>query len=490
VGIDVNKVVIIGGGIIGSSVAWRLAREGAQVTVLERGRVGREASWAAAGMIAPQAEAQTPGPFFDLCLRARESFVPTLEMLKSETTIDPEYDEPGILYLALDNTERTELESRARWQLAAGGIVEELSAAAARRLEPAISPDIVYALHMPHDRRVDNRKLTQAYATAASAKGARFIEGVEVAEAVVNNAHVTGVRTHDGHLFEADCVVNAAGAWSGDLRGVDDKVHTHPVRGQIVCFENPLGTIRASVFSARGYLVPRRDGRILAGSTMEEAGFDKSVTLAGMAKITRAAAEMVPGLGDLRFREAWTGLRPATRDFMPVLGPSPSISNFYYATGHFRSGILLSAITGEIIAKLINGRTPSVDLTPFTPARFDAPQRVKALGLVRDIIFRSRIDATARSLGVNIAYTSDIAQAREQCMRVRPDVIFIDLSDAGIWANESYREIRAAVPGVRLVGFSSHVELKRLNAAREAGFEMVLSRSEFTARLSQLLGNQ
>jgi glycine oxidase len=482
-----EQVVIIGGGVIGSSIAWRLAREGAAVTVLERGRLGKEASWASAGMIAPQAEAQTAGPFFHLCLRARDTFEATLEMLRADTDADPEYDHTGILYLALNESERSELEQRGQWQAGAGGTVEELAPAAARQMEPAISPKTIYTLYMPLERRIENRKLTLAYATAALGRGAVFVEGASVREVLVKGNKVTGVRTYDGRIFEADIVVNAAGAWSSEIQGVEDKFEIYPVRGQIVCFETRPGHLRSSVFSLGGYLVPRRDGRILAGSTMEEAGFDKSVTLAGLAKISLAALDMMPALGELPLREAWAGLRPATRDFLPVLGPSPTMPGFLYATGHFRSGILLSAITGEIIADLIHTRNPSIDLTPFSPNRFASPRKISALALIRDILFRSRIDAAAQALGSEVAYASDFDQALKRCSEINPAAIFVDLSDAAFAPAEVCERIRAAAPQARLVGFASHVDLKALNSARSAGFNLTMSRSEFTARLAELL---
>ncbi|MGA2411599.1 MAG: glycine oxidase ThiO [Candidatus Binataceae bacterium] len=365
------KVLIVGGGIIGSSIAWRLAREGAAVTVLERGRLGQEASWAAAGLIAPQAEAQGAGPFFDLCLRARDSFREISARLIDDSGIDPEYGDFGILYLALDGAEQVELEARAQWQRAAGGAVEELSPDEARELEPAIARETVYALYMPEDRPLDNRKLTQAYASAAARCGAIFSEGASADAIITAGARATGVRLNGGAILEADAVVIAAGSWSDALRGLeDDRIAIHPVRGQIICFEDRPGLIGPPVFSARGYLVPRRDGRLLAGSTMEEAGYNRSVTMAGMEKILRGVVAMVPALVGVPFREAWAGLRPATQDLLPVLGVSPSIPNVIYATGHFRSGILLSALTGEVIADLVMGRTPSTDLAPFSPSRF------------------------------------------------------------------------------------------------------------------------
>ena len=372
------KAIVIGGGIIGCSVAWRLAAEGVATTVLERGRVGQEASWAAAGMIAPQAEADGPGPFFDFCMKARDAFEAIVDRLVREGGVDPEYDRAGILYVALDADERVQLERRARWQRGVGATVEELSGAEARRLEPMLSPEAIYAIHMPTNRRTDNRKLTQAYAAAARRAGAEFVEGARVDALALRGgrasgdvARADGVVMDDGSTREADVVVNAAGSWASEIRGLEaDRVKLHPVRGQIVCFDVAPATIGRALFSLRGYLVPRRDGRLLAGSTMEEAGYNKSVTLAGLEKIARGAAAIVPTLGGAPFREAWAGLRPATRDLLPVLGFSPSVSNVLWAAGHFRSGILLSAITGEIIADLVKGRRPAVELGAFSAARF------------------------------------------------------------------------------------------------------------------------
>ena len=365
------KAIVIGGGIIGCSVAWQLAAESIATTVLERGRVGQEASWAAAGMIAPQAEADGPGPFFDFCMKARDVFEAAVDRLVRDGGIDPEYDRAGILYVALNAAERAQLEKRAKWQRAAGVEVEELSGAEARRIEPMLSAETVYAIQMPTNRRTDNRKLTQAYAVAARKAGAEFVEGARVAGLAIRGGRAAGVLMDDGSTQEADVVINAAGSWAGEVRGLEaDRVKLHPVRGQIACFEVAPGTIGPALFSLRGYLVPRRDGRLLAGSTMEEAGYNKSVTLAGLEQILHSAVAVVPALGAAVFAQAWAGLRPATRDLLPVLGFSPSVPNVIWATGHFRSGILLSAITGEIIVDLVKGRRPTMEFGAFSPARF------------------------------------------------------------------------------------------------------------------------
>ena len=365
------KALVIGGGIIGSSIAWRLASDGVQVSVFERGRLGLEASWAAAGLIGPQAEAHEPGAFFNLALAGKRSFDSIVERLTAESGVDPEYDHHGVLYVAFDDAARAELQARARWQRAAGGGVEELTPREAFKLAPMLSEKIVCALHMPNNWRVENRKLTLAYVNAATHAGADFREGARVNSINVVSGTATGLRLADGSLETGDVIINAAGAWAGDIRGLEeDRLHFYPVRGQILCFDARPGLVLPSLFSAGGILVPRRDGRLLAGSIFEDAGFNKSVTLDGMERILRAVRAMVPSIASVPFREAWAGLRPASDDLMPVLGPSPTVSNVLYAAGHFRSGILLSALTGEVIADLVGGRPPSIDLAPFSPARF------------------------------------------------------------------------------------------------------------------------
>ena len=369
------RVLVIGAGIIGNSAAWQLAHAGAEVTILERGRAGQEASWAAAGMLAPQAEADAPGPFLLFCAQAKKVFESILGQLIAESGIDPEYDDQsGVLYVALDEEERLELSRRAAWQRAAGLTVEEISGSDARALAPALSPDVIHALHFPNEYRADNRKLTQAYLNAALRAGARLIEETRVDAIQTRGGRFSAVRLHDGRILEADAAINAAGSWASQIRGLEaDNVSLYPVRGQIVCFEDQPGLLGPAIFSLRGYVVPRRDGRLLAGSTREQAGYSKYVTLEGMERIVRGARDMLPTLAGIRFREAWAGLRPATSDLLPVLGPSSNIPGLFYATGHFRSGILLSALTAQALAAMVTGRRPDVDLSAFSPARFNHP---------------------------------------------------------------------------------------------------------------------
>jgi glycine oxidase len=367
------KALIIGGGIIGNSVAWRLERAGLDVTILERGRAGQEASWAAAGMIAPQVEVEGPGPFLRFCVEGKKAFEALLPELIAQGGIDPEYDDPsGVIYAALDNQDRAELAARAAWQRSAGLQVEELSGDQARAIVPALSPRVSYALHFPNENRLENRRLTHAYLIAALKAGATLREESRVDAIETSGGKFSALRLHDGTLLEADVAVNAAGSWASLIRGLEaDRISLHPIRGQIVCFETQPNLLGPAIFCLRGYAVPRRDGRLLAGSTREQAGYSKNVTLEGMESIVRAAREMLPALAGIRFREAWAGLRPATSDFLPVLGPSAAVPGVYYATGHFRSGILLSAITGQVLAAMVTGSKLNIDVAAFSPARFN-----------------------------------------------------------------------------------------------------------------------
>ncbi len=376
------KALVIGAGIIGNAVAWRLARAGANVTILERGRAGQEASWAAAGMIAPQAEAEGAGPFLRFCVEGKNAFEALLPELIAESGIDPEYDQgSGVLYLAFNDKDRAELGARAKSQREAGLQVDEISGEQARKIATAVSPQAISALYFPHENRIENRQLTQAFLVAALKAGARLMEDSRVEAIETRGGKFAAVRVQGGDLVEGDVAINAAGSWASVIRGAEaDNVRLYPVRGQIVCFQTRPNLIGPSIFSLRGYAVPRRDGRMLAGSTREMARYSKDVTLEGMEGIVRAARDMLPSLSGMRFREAWAGLRPATADFLPVLGPSPTIAGLYYATGHFRSGILLAAITGREMAAMVTGSKPAVDLAPFSPARFNNAGRHAGLG--------------------------------------------------------------------------------------------------------------
>jgi glycine oxidase len=367
------EVVIIGGGVIGLAVARALALRGVRdVLLIERGSLGAEASSAAAGMLAPQAEANRAHEFFYLTCRSRDMYPAFAAALLEETSIDIELETVGTLYLAFTEHDAEELQKRYQWQTNAGLPIEKLSAEAVRQLEPAINEDVRAALKFPLDTQVENRRLISALVATNERLGVRLETGTAVTSLQIERDRIRGIETSRGFIATG-AVVIAGGAWSS-LFGAGDKALPHPrikpVRGQMLCFQPSLPLARHVIYSPRGYVVPRRDGRLLAGSTTEHAGFEKLVTAAGVQSILAAALEISPRIASLPLTDAWAGLRPRAADTLPVLGPCAEIAGVYYATGHYRNGILLAPITGELIAGAIVDKTFPAALEIFSPDRF------------------------------------------------------------------------------------------------------------------------
>ena len=367
------EVAIIGGGVIGLAIARALALRGVRdVLLIERGSLGAESSSAAAGMLAPQAEANRAHEFFQLTCQSRDMYPAFAAALLAETGIDIELETTGTLYLAFTEHDEAELQKRYVWQHEAGLPIENLNAAAVRQLEPSINEDVRAALKFPLDTQVENRRLLSALASANERLGVRMETGTAVKSLKVERDRVTGIETSRGFIATG-AVVIAAGAWSS-LLGAADKalpdLRIKPVRGQMLCFEPQPQIARHVIYSPRGYLVPRRDGRLLAGSTTEHAGFEKQVTAAGVHSILKAALEISPRIAALPLTDSWAGLRPRAGDTLPVLGPCAEIAGVYYATGHYRNGILLAPITGELIAGAVVDRVFPATLEIFSPDRF------------------------------------------------------------------------------------------------------------------------
>jgi len=372
-----TDVAIIGGGVIGCAIAWRLGQAGLRVMVIERGRVGREASHAAGGMLAPLAEADRVDDFFKLSVASRALYADFSRELREAAGVDIEYRTEGTLYLALTEEDEEELDCRWQWQHAAGMNVKRLNAACVHKLEPLITPKLRWALKFPDDHQVDNRRLTVALAAAAQAVGAEFWAGTEARRVLTEGSggrqRIVGVDTTRGEL-RARCLIIAAGSWSSWLTADEGRplanFKVEPVRGQMIALEMPAPSVRHVIYSRRGYLIPRLGGFMIAGSTTEHAGYDQSVTAGGAASIIEHALEMVPGVGELAITEIWAGLRPCAPDGWPVLGPDAHIDGLIYATGHYRNGILLAPITAQAISELIIKGESSIDLTPFSVTRF------------------------------------------------------------------------------------------------------------------------
>ncbi len=363
-------VLIIGGGVIGHSIARELHKRGVKrITLVEKGICGEESSWAAAGMLGPQAEADEDGPFFDMMVASRDLYPAFAAELLDETGI------AGTLYLAFTDEDVRHIRTRYEWQKNAGLPVEHLSAEEVRRAEPFVSPDIREALFFPGDWQVENRKLLSALRQYAELNGIKIIENTQVERLIVDTDRVTGVKTGSGHIASEQTIL-ATGAWTSLIKAglAEIPLKVEPIRGQMIGFQTAKRLFRRVIYSRRGYIVPRADGRILAGSTTENVGFDKSVTDAAISLLREMATEIAPGLAGLDIVDSWAGLRPFAADGMPVLGAIGAIRGLHIATAHYRNGILLAPITAKLIAEsLVSGAGPEC-FGIFGPGRF-TPRR-------------------------------------------------------------------------------------------------------------------
>jgi glycine oxidase len=348
-------VIVIGGGIIGLSLALAVRKRGATVLVVERGEPGREASHAAGGMLVDSG-LETPvalQPLATASARMYPEFAKDLE-LHSGVHVDLR-DNGTIMFPSSEHA-----------HAASAFSATSLSPASLAELEPALAETQRPAFYVK-ERSVDPRALTTAAWKAAKHRGVDFSSGDEVSAVTLAKGRAAGVKTTKT-AFQAVKVVNCAGAWSGQIP--PQAFPTRPVKGQMLCLVMPShALLRHVIRSPEVYLIPRSDGRLLIGATVEEGGFDKRTDIATIQRLHRAALALIPKLSDARILESWAGLRPGTPDALPILGPTAT-PGYYVATGHFRDGILLAPITAEVMAAAIEGRAPEYDLTPFSPERF------------------------------------------------------------------------------------------------------------------------
>jgi glycine oxidase len=368
-------IVVVGAGVSGLGIGWKLAEAGRAVTVIDRGRAGREASWAAAGMLAPQVEAE-PGEeaLLPLMLESQALWPDFAAALERASGANIGYRTEGTLVVALDRDDREKLRFRFDYLTSLGRKLEWLSGADARRLEPHLARGVSAAIASPLDHQVDNRALIAALEIAFKRSGGTLIENAPVEEILIDHGRARGVRLKD-RTIEGDTVVIAAGAWSRNLPGLPDEVRppVRPVKGQMLAIQMdraaPLAT--RVIWAPDAYLVPRADGRLLVGATVEEMGFDTTLTAGGMFELLRGAWETLPGTYDLPLIESWAGLRPASRDDAPILGAT-EIEGLIMATGHHRNGILLTPVTADAVSRLILDGTAPASIAPFALSRFAA----------------------------------------------------------------------------------------------------------------------
>lgn len=371
-------VLIIGGGVIGLSIARELHRSGARrISVLERGEIGREASFAAAGMLAPNAEAEEIDDFYRLCVASNRMYPAFADALLEETGIDIELDLSGTLYAAFSEEDSAELHQRMKRRRAAGIDVTLLSAKEIRDAEPFISGGVRESLLFAEDHQVENRKLLAALRKYAELNGIVLREFAEVDRVLTENGKAVGALV-GGEAVHADITVIATGAWTSFIQigNAPSPIDVKPIRGQLLCYRTGERPLRRVIYSPRGYLVPRADGRVLAGATVEDVGFDTEITESGQRGLRESAIEIAPGLAEMEIVDRWAGLRPYAADGEPVMGAIPGVEGLFAATGHYRNGILLAPITGRILAERIVNCQESDYLRAFGPQRLAGVARI------------------------------------------------------------------------------------------------------------------
>ena len=363
-------VIVVGGGLMGCSVAYRLAKGGARVVVLERSIPGAEASSAAAGILGPTIESHEDPLALELGRRSRELHAELAEELRERLGVDVGFRRCGVLEIALSTGELSAFDTRASNLEARGVRCERWSAVDLAREEPAANPEALGALCVPEDAQVDPKKLLSAVALGAEREGAVFRSGSTVHGLSVHSGRVRGVQLGEGTI-EAERVVVAAGSWTTLVPGLPfDSETIFPVRGQMVATRTRPPIFQRVVFGGGGYVVTRPDGRVLCGSTMERVGFERGTTLGGLADVIAKAARIAPALRSATVEDHWSSFRPGTPDGLPLVGET-RIDGLFVASGHHRNGILLAPVTAELIADAMAGGGSSPASDALSPRRFE-----------------------------------------------------------------------------------------------------------------------
>lgn len=349
--------LIIGGGVIGLSIARELRKLNAgSIAVIDSGSMGREASWAAAGMLAPNAETEIVDAFYQLCSASNDLYAAFAEDLLAETGIDIAFSPSGTLELAFDEKTAEHLNAKLSAQNDAGVGVEKLSASEVRELEPGISESVLFGLHYPKDGHVDNRLLVGSLTEFARLSKIDLIENEAVTALVNDGGTITGARTTSRTISAGNTIVTT-GAWTSliEIDGRTLPIQVKPVRGQMIALQASDISLSKVIYGAGAYLVPRSDGRILVGATMENAGFDRELSVDAAKQLRAAAIATFPELSKLETVEHWCGFRPFAEGGTPVIGNVAGYERLTVATGHYRNGILLAPLTARIVSQAIVG---------------------------------------------------------------------------------------------------------------------------------------
>jgi glycine oxidase len=367
--------VVIGGGVIGLSCAWRAARRGASVVVIEKARPPAGATRVSAGMLAPIGELTFGEPdLLAMTLASRDLYADFVAELEAATGMSTSYRHQGALHIALDPDEAAELRRIHELQLSLGLTAEWLPPRRCRELEPGLSPSCSGGVYAEGEASVDPRELTAVLLAALAGEGVEVMTDTEVVEALFDGERIVGVRTSSGEELRAAAIVLAAGAWSGQAEWLPEQARppVRPIKGQIVELRAVDGVAPCEriIGAERVYLVPRPDGRLIAGATVEEQGFDTTITAGAVHEILREAYRLLPDVAELEMLEPAVGLRPGTPDNLPLIGPS-GLEGLVWATGHFRNGILLAPLTADAVAALLDtGQLPEL-AAAANPERLD-----------------------------------------------------------------------------------------------------------------------
>lgn len=355
-------VIITGAGIIGMLTARELANAGYRVTLLERGQPARESSWAGGGILSPLYPWRYPDAVTELARRSQQVYPSLAEALLDESGIDPEFEKSGLLMADVDEADDAQL-----WAQRYGIELETVSAATAHEIEPQLAAEIGDALWMPAVGQVRNPRMTRALRVALERRGVTFRQDTEVIGWRREKGRVTAAVTRQGDVSGGIFVV-ATGAWTaGLLEETGLTLPIQPVRGQMILFHGPPGLVSRITLHKGRYAIPRRDGRVLFGSTMEYTGFEKSTTPEALHELTQSAFSLIPALADIPVELHWAGLRPGTPDGVPAIGAHPGLDNLFICAGHFRNGVVLGPASARLAADQISGCQPEIDMTPYLP---------------------------------------------------------------------------------------------------------------------------
>ena len=352
--------LIIGGGLIGMLTARELAQEGLDVTVMERGVLGRESSWAGGGILFPLYPWRYPDAVTRLAAWSQRQYPYLSQTLFAQTGIDPEWTPSGLLILDLDDRDEA-----MRWAGQHHVQIERLDPPLLRQAEPRLNQHFAAALLLSEVAQIRNPRLIAALRQDLIKRGVMIIEQAEAKALLTNNGRITGIASASGEIA-AGSVVIAGGAWSGDfLKASGITLDVIPVRGQMLLYKTIPGLISHIMVSAGRYLIPRRDGHVLVGSTVEYAGFDKSTTAQAVEELRQFAVALVPDLDGCDIEKHWAGLRPGTTTGIPFIGLHPLIKGLYVNTGHYRNGVLLGPASARLLADIMLGRPPLLDPAPY-----------------------------------------------------------------------------------------------------------------------------